>query len=190
MSTGKNSPATKEEKITVSAAEMHGSFQSKLTATASPFIQRESQQSNMQSLGDSDLKRMVETAVRNRDVALLAAHCKMLSGRPGLASLQKNIQVHLERLQAEDLGIPLSSDIRGRAAKDEEPPRQLSNSLEGFPNCFLSSSVNLPASGIGQTDTPHSVALTLVPEVLEYLNAKNNDKSRLQDILQKSGCRM
>lgn len=51
MSTGKNSPATKEEKITVSAAEMHGSFQSKLTATASPFIQRESQQSNMQSLG-------------------------------------------------------------------------------------------------------------------------------------------
>ncbi|TFJ83356.1 hypothetical protein NSK_005326 [Nannochloropsis salina CCMP1776] len=29
-----------------------------------------------------------------------------------------------------------------------------------------------------------------MPEVLEYLNAKNNDKSRLQDILQKSGCRI
>lgn len=51
MSTGKNSPATKEEKITVSKAEMHGSFESKLTATAPPFIQRGSQQSNMQSLG-------------------------------------------------------------------------------------------------------------------------------------------
>lgn len=89
-------------------------------------------------------------------VPLFPIH-QMLSGRPGLASLQKNIQVHLERLQAEDLGIPLSSDIRGRAAKDEEPPRQLSNSLEGFPNCFLSSSVNLPASGIGQTDTPVSL---------------------------------